>query len=163
MVGLLAEHAQQGAQALGAEPRGYELIVRWDRAMCSFLGSPYCGHPPEILITTALTITPGLLQRGRARESAEINVDPAKLHSTLKLQRGRARESAEICLPSCRPWQPSATGTRSNHSKTVREKSARTQTTFWPMGWGSEVIEIQLFHKGWDIGRVTDEFSELFY
>ena len=78
MVGLLAEHAQQGAQALGAEPRGYELIVRWDRAMCSFLGSPYCGHPPEILITTALTITPGLLQRGRARESAEIRLSELK-------------------------------------------------------------------------------------
>ena len=96
MVGLLAEHAQQGAQALGAEPRGYELIVRWDRAMCSFLGSPYCGHPPEILITTALTITPGLLQRGRARESAEIQIKERKRQANPRLQRGRARESAEI-------------------------------------------------------------------
>lgn len=74
MVGLLAEHAQQGAQAL--ERRAPWL--RTDRSMGScnvqLLGITLLWTSPEILITTALTITPGLLQRGRARESAEIGV-----------------------------------------------------------------------------------------
>jgi len=76
MVGLLAEHAQQGAQAL--ERRAPWL--RTDRSMGScnvqLLGITLLWTSPEILITTALTITPGLLQRGRARESAEISIVP---------------------------------------------------------------------------------------
>ncbi len=96
MVGLLAEHAQQGAQAL--ERRASWL--RTDRSMGScnvqLLGITLLWTSPEILITTALTITPGLLQRGRARESAEILRFGVMARSSLLLQRGRARESAEM-------------------------------------------------------------------
>ena len=97
MVGLLAEHAQQGAQAL--ERRAPWL--RTDRSMGScnvqLLGITLLWTSPEILITTALTITPGLLQRGRARESAEMERMGRDKAASYVLQRGRARESAEMC------------------------------------------------------------------
>ena len=42
----------------------------------------------------------GALQRGRARESAEIWVFKADTDNRTKLQRGRARESAEMFIAS---------------------------------------------------------------
>ena len=76
------------------------------------------------------------LQRGRARESAEIgSCRTPQLHQ-LRLQRGRARESAEI--PShdagLRPLQPASTGPRSGERGDAGNQVERTGPAYASTG-----------------------------